>query len=1326
MRRALKISCGAFAVLLALGVSLVGGLYIAGNTQSGRGMIEMLTSRLTSGHVKLSGLAGSFPKHLFIERLELRDERGTWLLAERVNLDWSPFAYIARGLQVNRLQVARLNMQRLPESSKPRDKAPVSIPRIDVGGISVDLLELGPQLTGAPASLEVMGSAHLRSVQDMAIEAVAHRIDGDGNYELHLRFDAKRMDAALTLHEPAGGPLENLLLLPGLGALAATVNLSGPRSAEQLDLAVEAGGLRARAQGIVNLMNLSGDLNVDVQSSASSPRPDLAWDSATLKGRWHGGLKAPTVNGYIDLAKLRLPGDIRMATLHADLSASLGTASMRATAGGLEIPGPEPRLLREAPVSIEATMRLDDLARPVTVEASHRLFSLHATAQTAGMSDGKQSARLELRLPNLTPIAAIAGQHVRGEALIKALVQGGSNSTRVTVDATAAVIPGTEIWSAAVGNRVTLQLGAELTDKALNLDNVKLNARALSLTGGGSASRATADAGNQSPAKLRGRWDLRVSDLSTLSTVLSGTMNASGSIEGPATSLAGEAHVTSLLSVRGAPGGALSADVKLQGLPSTPSGTIAVHGTFDGSPLDVDVAMQRGDARSWRALVHRAHWKSAQLDGDLSFAEATVQPTGQMNLQIAQLSDFQHVLGIDVGGSVTGSVRLRPDHQRTHAQIQLDSRSLALGKFAGDAQVSADGFTDALGVKVAVQVPNLQGSAAALTATGSLNLEAQAVDLQSLTVNYSGQEVRLLSPAKLAFADGVSVDALKLGAQKAVFQLSGKLAPTLDVHASLSGVQPALVNAFSPGLLESGSIEARAQLQGTFAAPVGEVRVSASGVRWGDDAAFGLQAFDVRANARLRGNTADVDARLIAGETSNLTVTGHAPLAAAGALDLKIDGDLDMAMINPLLEARGQHAAGRLAVDATVGGSVESPQIGGNLKLTKGSLRDYGRGVTVSNITAEVVGSHGTLQIKSFSAAAPPGTLTMTGTVGVLQKGVPVDIILKADNAEPVVSKLVTATLDANLRVMGTARERLDISGIVHFKHTLIGIPNSLPPNVAVLNVRRRGKKAAAAPGKPLVIGLDVTVQAPQEILVQGRGLDAEVGGELHLGGTSDSPVVSGELALRRGNFALASSRLNFTAGSVTFNGTGLQNQIDPNLDFTAQTSVGDVTAYLKISGPADAPQFEFTSNPPKQQEDIMALLLFGVPAANLSGLQLAQIGAALATVSGVGGGGGLNPLVKIQKSLGLDRLTVGSGTSNAAGTENTGASIEAGRYISRRVYVEAKQNTNGTSQLQTDVDLTKHLTLQTRLGNGTASVQGTTPENDPGSSIGLIYKFEY
>jgi translocation and assembly module TamB len=169
------------------------------------------------------------------------------------------------------------------------------------------------------------------------------------------------------------------------------------------------------------------------------------------------------------------------------------------------------------------------------------------------------------------------------------------------------------------------------------------------------------------------------------------------------------------------------------------------------------------------------------------------------------------------------------------------------------------------------------------------------------------------------------------------------------------------------------------------------------------------------------------------------------------------------------------------------------------------------------------------------------------------------------------------------------------------------------------------------------------------------------------------------------------------------------------------------VTATLRITGLADAPQFEFTSSPALPQDEIMARLLFGVPGAQLSALQLAQVGVALASLSGVGGDSGLNPLVKLQKSLGLDRLTVGPGASNTAtGTENTGASIAAGRYISKRIYVEAKQSTAGTSQLGAVVDLTKHLKLQTRLGNGTASVQGTTPENDPGSSVGLSYQFEY
>src|SRR5450432_684891 len=221
MRRLLKISGwvagGSALLILLLGIVV----FIAGNTGAGRTMIEELTRRLTSGHVALSGLNGSFPQHLTLQRLQLSDHRGVWLTAERITLDWSPLTLLARRLRIDVLHAEAVYMERLPEASpNATDTGPVSIPHIDVAAMTVDLARLGPELAGTAASLVVRGSAHLRSVQDMIIDATAQRIDGDGSYALQLRFDPDRMDARLDLHEPAGGPLENLAQLPGLGALS--------------------------------------------------------------------------------------------------------------------------------------------------------------------------------------------------------------------------------------------------------------------------------------------------------------------------------------------------------------------------------------------------------------------------------------------------------------------------------------------------------------------------------------------------------------------------------------------------------------------------------------------------------------------------------------------------------------------------------------------------------------------------------------------------------------------------------------------------------------------------------------------------------------------------------------------------------------------------------------------------------------------------------------------------------------------------------------------------------------------------------------------------
>jgi translocation and assembly module TamB len=1312
MRRFVKISAWALGALALLLLLVIGAVFIVGNTAAGRVQIERLTARLTGGTVQLSGLAGSFPSHMTLEQLLLRDDAGVWLTARHIELDWTPLAYLDRRLQIDRLHVASIDMERLPQNSSKPGSGEVSIPRIDVAQASIDALHLGPQLAGAPASLIAGGSAHLRSIHDMQFDASAKRLDGDGEYVLHLHFDEKRMDASLNLHEPAGGPLENILSLPGLGALQAAVTLNGLRSAERLEVSLQAGELRGQAEGSFNLNDLSAELDFSFEAGAMSPRPDLGWERAVLRGRWHGSVKSPNAEGHLEATKIRLPGDMQMTALNADLKADQGNAQAHALLRGLKIPGAQPRLLEDDPVKIDASMRLDDPARRLELSASHRLFSLKGQAVTAGT----QSAAFELRLPNLMPFAAYASQELRGNAVINAQLDGYPGTLHMKLNAGAALVPGQQFWARAVGDRATLQFNGTLDTGVLGIDAMKFSGRAIGLSANGRVSGKS----------ISGRWDVALSDLSDVSPALAGTLRGSGSVEGAPADLGGEANISSTLSVRGSPSGTLSAAVKVRGLPSTPSGTLIAGGTLDGAPLHLDIAMERSAARVLHAVIHQANWKSAQLDGDITLPTDKLQVHGRLALAVAQLQDLQHLVGFDMAGNLAANVALSPDGQRTRAHMQLEVKDGVAGGLAGSVQVTGDGFTDSFAFKAGAQIPKLNGAPASLTASGNLNLDAEEVSIAAASGNYRRQDIHLLEPARVHFANGLAVDLIKLGAQKAELDVQGQFAPTLGLRLSLRNVQPGLVNIFLPNLLAAGVIDAHADLQGTFNSPLGEVSINALAIESADDAALGLPPANIRVKAGLRGHTADIDARLEAGSASQLTALGQAPLAADGAIDMKINGRLDVGLMNAFLEARGQHASGQLDIDATVTGSVADPQIAGTLDLKNGKINDYGRGVSLTDISAQIAGNEGALQIKSFTAAAAPGSLSMSGSVGILQKGIPVDLKIAARNAQPIVSKLVTANLNADIAISGTARQRLDVSGKVHLNRTLIGIPNGLPLNVAVLDVRRRGVKTVVVPEKPLIVGLDVAVEAPQEILVQGRGLDAEMGGNLQIGGTTDSPFVTGGFDLQRGNFSLATGRLNFSQGRVSFNGAGLQNKIDPTLDFTAQATIGDTTAIMHITGLADAPQFDFTSTPVKPPDEIMALLLFGAPTQQLSPLQIAQVGAALASVSGVGGNGSLNPLVKIQKSLGLDRLSIGAGTTNTQTGADTGASIQAGRYISKRVYIEAKQSTAGTSQLEADVDLTKHLKLQTKLGNGTASVQGTTPDNDPGTSVGLRYQFEY
>src|SRR4029077_14529186 len=149
-----------------------------------------------------------------------------------------------------------------------------------------------------------------------------------------------------------------------------------------------------------------------------------------------------------------------------------------------------------------------------------------------------------------------------------------------------------------------------LTDQGLALEALKFSGNVVTLTASGSVSQRPAGGNTPNPWTVRLPWTLAVSNLAALSPTLAGSLKASGVLEGPATALAATVQLTSDVAIAGTQTGVISADAKLRGLPSAPSGTVSAHGSLDGAPLDIDLDMQRDPAGVLRALIRRADWKS--------------------------------------------------------------------------------------------------------------------------------------------------------------------------------------------------------------------------------------------------------------------------------------------------------------------------------------------------------------------------------------------------------------------------------------------------------------------------------------------------------------------------------------------------------------------------------------------------------------------------------------------------------------------------------------------------------------------------------------------
>ena len=314
-----------------------------------------------------------------------------------------------------------------------------------------------------------------------------------------------------------------------------------------------------------------------------------------------------------------------------------------------------------------------------------------------------------------------------------------------------------------------------------------------------------------------------------------------------------------------------------------------------------------------------------------------------------------------------------------------------------------------------------------------------------------------------------------------------------------------------------------------------------------------------------------------------------------------------------------------------------------------------------------------------------------------------------ADRAVISDGPLVSTTASGVLSISGPLLGQPKLSGRINLARTAITIPERLPASISEIDIVHEDASAAVlrqaaeiapqqATEAKTSIALDLTVSAPNSIFIRGRGVDAELGGEVRISGTTINPIVSGGFDLIRGRLSVLSRRLDFQTARITFGGS-----LIPIIDMRATTTAGGTQVTISLQGVATDPQVALSSSPALPQDEILAQLLFNRSSSKLSALQIAQLADAVIQLTG---GTSQSLFSSLRDALGIDNLDL---STDAQG--NT--SVSVGKYLNSNTYVEVEQNQNTGTSASVNIDIGRNFIVKGSAGSRGEASGGVFYERD-------------
>lgn len=1339
-------------------------LVLAGLADTGPGhrfiadRIERLEPR--SGlRIEIGAIEGSIYDEARIRGLKLSDPKGLFFEAPLIDLDWSPFAWLNNRLDIDRLHAKVATLHRLPKLNPGRPDAPI-LPEFDIriASLALDRLEIGKGVSGKPRVGRLEGRADIadgRAVVDLAADAqqgdhlvlkidsrpddnlfdvdlaldapergvfgamigttrpVRLRLAGDGNWKAwkgNLFAHVSGKDAArlaLTAQSgryTLGGTITAADFLTGrLQRLSAPlVRVSGEatflnrRLDGQFNLASAA--LAVSGNGVADLGKSSFD-DLLVTARLLDPRavmPTMRGQNVQLKARFDGAfatasfdylLTAPQVAfGPTGLEAVRVSGQGRLSK--SPVKVPVRFTARRITGVGDVAGGILANISVDGVVLATSSTLVGENLLLKSDKLSGRL------ALFVDLRTGQYNVGLAGRL-NRYLIPGIGIVDVRSE--LKVVPGPNGRGTRIVGRGEAWVRRFDNAFFAGLaGGLPKLETALERTpDGILRFTNMRIIAPRLRMTLSGirrlDGSFQLSGSGNQSTyGPLRIALDGQISrprvalvlarpndamELANVNLLLTPNAGGFGWTANGQSRIGRFTGRGDILLPAGRPAQIVIADFNASGLRAsgrlTPvagglAGSVALTGAATGT-LDMDVT---GGLQRIRANVDA---RDARFEGPPEIAIRRGRFNGTILLDPA---------GTSVNGTVTargvtyGGVSIA----RLAGNVDMKGGS---GELKGAIAASRGGNFD---LQTVVQIAPDK-----LVVVASGTLERRPISLDGPAVLVREGDGWRLSPTELSYAGG----------KASLSGLVGGSRPELT--GTVSSMPLSILDTVSPRLGLGG------RANGTFfyrlednGEPSGRIDMKVRGLSRAG-LALASKPIDLAVIASFGGSTAG--ARVVAASGGQPMGRGQIQLSGLGGsrgiaeqiANANLFGQIrfsgDAGTLWRLTGISTFDISGNVAIGADVSGRFSDPLIRGSVRTASARVESPAAGMVLTGVAANGRFNGSRLVLDSFSATAGKGgRLTGSGAISFATGAPGIEMTMQAESARLIDRDDLGATVTGPLRIQSDGNGGL-ISGNVRVERSSYVLGQSAAvTSVPKLNVREinagADARVATAATRPWL--LDVKANVPGRMMVTGLGLDSEWRGDLKVTGSILAPAIEGNAEVVRGGYEFAGRRFELERGVIRFRG---ESPPDPILDIVAEGDTQGLNATIRVGGTGQKPEITFASVPALPQEELLSRLLFGTSITNLSAPEAVQLAAAVASMRG---GAGLNPINALRQAVGLDRLRI----LPADTTTGQRTSVAAGKYLSRRAFVEIITDGAGYSATRAEFQVTRWLSVLSTLSS--------------------------